>query len=186
MPHVPTEWTAEMVRALPDDGRRYELVAGELLVTPSPGWIHQRTVLALIRHLDPYLRKYGAGDLLISPADLSFEEDEVLQPDLFVVPFPTGSPTRSWADIRRLILAVEVLSPGTARYDRLVKRRHYQRAGVPEYWIVDPDARLVERWRPEDTRPEVLSETMTWQPDPTHQALELQLPSLFREAWGED
>ena len=62
------------------------------------------------------------------------------------------------------LLAVEVLSPSTARADRTVKRRLYQRAGVPEYWIVDLEARLVERWRPADERPEVLTDTLTWRP----------------------
>jgi Uma2 family endonuclease len=83
------------------------------------------------------------------------------------------------------LLAIVVLSPSTARFDRLLKRRRYQRAGVAEYWIVDPDARLVERWRPDDTRPELVSEILTWQPDAAKPPLELDLPALLREAWGE-
>jgi len=184
MPQVPTQWTAEMVRALPDDGKRYELVAGELLVTPSPAWAHQTAVSALVRILDPFVADHKIGWLRFSPADISLGEDEILQPDLFVVPRSERSP-RAWTDIRSLLLVIEVLSPSTARYDRLIKRRRYQRAGVPEYWIVDLEARVVERWRPEDERPEILSETMTWQPDPTHQPLEMDLPALFREVWGE-
>ena len=63
------------------------------------------------------------------------------------------------------MLVVEVLSPSTARYDRQVKRRWFQRTGIPEYWIVDPDARQVERWRPTDQRPEVLDTLLLWQPE---------------------
>ena len=78
-----------------------------------------------------------------------------------------------------------MLSPSTARYDRTLKRKRYQRAGVPEYWIVDPDARVIERWRPEDERPEVASESLSWQPVPGTSPLLLDLPALFAEGWGE-
>ena len=184
MPQASGNWTAEMVRALPDDRKRYELVDGELLVTPSPAWAHQTAVSALFRSLDPFVTTHQIGWLRFSPADISLGEDEILQPDLFVVP-RADRPPRAWTDIRSLLLVIEVLSPGTARYDRLIKRRRYQRAGVPEYWIVDLDARVVERWRPEDERPEILSETLIWLPDPAQPALELDLPALFKEAWGE-
>jgi len=170
---------------LPDDGNRYELVSGELVVTPSPARIHQRVAAAFFRRIDPYLVAAGIGDMLWSPADLAFGEDEILQPDLFVMPVDDTTPVRDWAEVTRLLLAIEILSPTTARYDRLLKRHRYQRAGVPEYWIIDPDARLVERWRPEDSRPEILSATLTWQPDPDKGPLEIDLVGMFREAWGE-
>ena len=89
---------------------------------------------------------------------------------------------KRWVDIRGLLLAIEVLSPSTARADRTTKRRRYQRAGVPEYWVVDLDARLVERWRPEDVRPEVLTEKLAWQPDPSAPPFELDLPRYFAQA----
>jgi len=185
MPQVPTQWTAEMVRALPDDGQRHELVDGELLVTPSPGPVHQRVLAALFSRLGPYLQATNSGLLLWSPADISLGEDEVLQPDLFVVPRSDRTP-RHWSDVRSLLLVIEVLSPGTARYDRLTKRRRYQRARVPEYWIVDLDARVIERWRPDDSRPEILSETLEWKQDPAVDPLVIALPELFAEVWGED
>ena len=81
--------------------------------------------------------------------------------------------------VARDTLAVEILSPSTARLDRQVKRRLYQRQGVPEYWIVDIDARLVERWRPADDRPEILTERLTWQPDPARPALGVDLGAYF-------
>ena len=185
MPNATPTWTAAAVRALPDDGRRYELVSGELVVTPSPARIHQRVAAAFFRRLDPFLTATGIGDLLWSPADLALGEDEILQPDLFVTPLEEVRPIRAWTDVTRLLLAIEIVSPSSARYDRQLKRRRYQRAGTPEYWIVDPDARLVERWRPEDARPEMLGETLAWQPDPTQPALAIDLAALFREAWEE-
>ena len=86
MPQTETRWTAEMVRALPDDGKRYELVSGELVVTPAPAPLHQKLLAALTYRMDSYLRQFGVGRLLASPADLAFGEDEVLQPDLLVLP----------------------------------------------------------------------------------------------------
>ena len=182
--HAPT-WTADLVRALPDDGRRYELVSGELIVTPAPRGMHQVAVTELIRRLDPWLRATRLGHLLISPADISLGEDEVLQPDLFVYRTATGRPLRDWSDITELLLVIEVTSPSSARYDRTLKRRRYQRAGVPEYWVVDTDARLVERWRPTDLRPEVLSEVMTWHPPGAASGIALDLRSLFEDVTGD-
>jgi len=183
MAQASTTWTGERVRALPDDGLRYELVDGELLVTPSPGWTHQTAVAALFRRLDGYVGSNPLGWVRFAPADISLGEDEVLQPDLFVIPAALNP--RSWQEVRALLLVIEVLSPGTARYDRLVKRRRYQRAPVPEYWIVDLDARLVERWKPDDTRPEILTETLEWSPAPGLKPLEIELPGFFAEVWEE-
>ena len=185
MPQTETRWTAEMVRALPDDGKRYELVSGELVVTPAPAPLHQKLLTALIRQIDSHLQQTGSGRLLTSPADLAFGEDEILQPDLFVLPATLPRRIRTWADASSLLLAVEALSPTTARDDRILKRRRYQRAGVPEYWIVDPDARVIERWRPSDERPEVASETLEWRPAPDAPPLLIDLPALFAEGWGE-
>ena len=185
MPQMETRWTAELVRALPEDGKRYELVSGELVVTPAPAPLHQRLVTAMIHQMDAYLRRTGVGRLLTSPADLAFGEDEILQPDLFVLPASLRPQFSTWSEVTSLLLAVEILSPSTARYDRIVKRRRYQRAGTPEYWIVDPDARVIERWRPNDERPEVASEILEWRPVPDTPALLLDLPALFAEAWGE-
>jgi len=180
MPHTADAWTAAKVRALPDDNYRYEVIAGELLVTPAPSWSHQRVVGELFRHLANYLQGQSWGEVLISPADISFHEDMLVQPDIFVVPIRSeGQRPREWADIRALLLAVEVLSPSTARADRQVKRRLYQHERVGEYWIVDVDARLVERWRATDERPEIVSTSLTWHPEPSAAPFELDLPAFF-------
>jgi hypothetical protein len=80
------------------------------------------------------------------------------------------------------LLAVEVLSPSTARHDRGGRRVHYQKAGVAEYWIADLDARVVERWRPDDERPEVIRDRMIWHPDGAKKPLVVQLSKLFAAA----
>jgi Uma2 family endonuclease len=180
MPQATQEWTAAMVRALPDDGNRYECVDGELFVTPAPRLLHQRAILALVELLNDHVRRHRLGELLFSPADIEFDPKTLVQPDLFVAPLIAGRRPRSWPEVKDLLLAVEVLSPSTARADRQVKRRKYQRQGVPEYWIVDLDARLVERWRPGDERPEVVTERLAWRPDPKAPELVIELGAFFR------
>lgn len=172
-------WTVPEVLALPSDGNRYEAVAGELLMTPASSARHQRVVLGLAVRLYQYAVSSQIGEVLTSPADIELGPDTLVQPDIFVL--PAGMEVREWADVEgRLLLAVEVLSPSTARADRQLKRVAYQRAGIPEYWIVDPDARLVERWRPADERPEVLSDSLVWQPDAAHPPMVIDLQALFR------
>ena len=183
MPDLVRRWTREEVLALPDDGNRYELFDGELLVTPSPSGMHQVALMRLSEALVPYIRRHRLGEPLMSPADLDLGGEQLSQPDLFVVPFlPPG---RDWSNFPTPILIVEVLSPSTARADRTVKRRRFQRAGIPEYWIVDLDARAIERWRPADERPEILDERLIWQPEAAASALELDLPTFFRGVWGD-
>lgn len=178
-------WTAKMVRALPDDGKRYESVDGELLVTPAPVRRHQRMVGQLFRLLADYVEDAGLGEALCSPADIEAGEQTLVQPDLFVVPLAAGRQADDWVEVRELLLAVEVLSPSTARADRHLKRRLYQREGVPECWIVDLDARLVERWRPGDERAELLADELLWQPAASVPPLRVDLGRLFGRVHGE-
>ena len=185
MPRASEAWTADAVRAFPDDGNRYELIDGELVVTPAPRYLHQGAILELIRLLDPWLLKAGTASLLMSPADISLGEDEILQPDLFVYRSADGKPVREWSDIVSLLLVIEVLSPSTAKYDRQLKRRRYQRAGVPEYWVVDLDARLIERWRPADQRPEILDDRLAWSPSADGDALEIDVTKFFADVHGD-
>ena len=180
-----TRWTADMVRALPDDGKRYEVIDGELFVSPSPALRHQDAVYEMATRLGPYVKAHSLGRVIVAPADVTFPDGSLVQPDVFVAPLIEGRRPRDWSDVKTLLLAVEILSPSTARADRLVKLRLFRRQHVPEYWIVDVDARLVERWRPEDERPEILAEQLEWQPDPALPPLGLDLPSYFREAIGE-
>ena len=185
MPAQNTRWTAEMVRALPDDGKRYELLDGELLVSPAPSHLHQRALRLLYDVIAPYVHGNRLGEVFWSPADLEFAPDTILQPDLFVVPEPLAGQIKQWSDIDTLLLVVEILSPSTAFGDRNRKRPKYQKKLIPEYWIVDLDARIVERWRPDDSRPEVLSEQLSWQPGKDILALSIDLPAYFARVFAE-
>jgi Uma2 family endonuclease len=100
---------------------------------------------------------------------------------VFVAPTTEKGRPRDWRDISSLLLAVEVLSPSTARADRQRKRRIYQSEDVPEYWIVDLDARVVERWRPGDERPEILAEVLVWHPQPAARPLSIELEAFFAD-----
>lgn len=120
----------------------------------------------------------------ISPADIVFSPRRLVQPDVFVAPLVDGRRARSWTEIRALLLAVEVTSPATARYDRIRKRHIYMLETVDEYWIVDLDARLVERWRRGEGRPEIIDGLLTWPPAATAPALALDLPALFEATLG--
>ena len=181
----PTEWTVEMVRALPDDGSRYEVIGGELFVTPAPSWTHQRAVGELFLMLAPHVRQHGIGDVLIAPADVMFGPRDMVEPDLFVVPLVNGAPPRTWEEVGRLLLAVEVLSPSTIRTDRSRKRELYQRKNVPEYWVVDVDNRMVERWPPNDAAAETLTSTLEWQPARFTDPLTIDLSQYFARVLGE-
>lgn len=180
----PTWHTPASVRLLPDDGNRYECVAGELLVTPSPKPRHQSVASALYQALLPACSSGGLY-LWWSPADLELRGDVLVQPDIFAFRTTHGGPAREWHEIERLELAIEVLSPATARYDRVVKRRLFQELGVPEYWIVDADARVIERWRPADERPAICAASMEWRPHGADAPIVVDLPALFTAALGE-
>lgn len=185
MPAIAREWTAEMVRALPEDGNRYEVVDGELFVTPAPILPHQLAVGELYQLIVAYLSEHGLGDVIFAPSDLEFDERTLVEPDLFVVPELKAPLPRYFENPRWLLLAIEVLSPSTARADRNVKRRLYQRAGIPEYWVVDLDARLIERWRRDDERPEILSKDIVWSASPAHPPLTVDLAKFFARVYRE-
>lgn len=191
-----TLWTLEAVRALPDDGRRYELIDSLLHVngvvvpngylagldpamTPAPDARHQRRTFNLARTLADYVDRCHCGTVMLSPADLSLAAGQIVQPDIFVAPLVAGHPPEDWADVKSLLLAVEVLSPSTARTDRVRKRLHYQRADVPEYWIVDGDARIIERWHRNDDRAELLADHIEWRPEGVGESLVIDLEKYF-------
>lgn len=182
MPAVPTSITTlDEFFALPEDkSRRHELLDGVYVVSPNPTLRHQQAVMVLYHRLLPAV--VSNPDLLLYPVggDIVLGPRTVVEPDLFVIPKPSSMDVH-WRDVGTPVLAVEVLSPGTASRDRGIKRRLYQEAGVPEYWIVDLDARLVERWLPDDKRPEILTERIAWQVEGTAAPFELDLAAFFAE-----
>lgn len=142
-PNVPL--TRDDLDRMPDDGHRYELVDGALLVTPSPRFQHQDALMGLYRRLfalcPPELH------VMVAPFDLALSDDTIVIPDLMVA-------QRSDFTERDLpvapLLAVEVLSPSTQRIDLMLKWSRYQDAGVAAYWVVDPDTPSLIAWELQD------------------------------------
>jgi Uma2 family endonuclease len=137
-------WTYEEYLRLPDDGNRYEIVEGELLVTPSPLKQHQ-VALQMLSHLFlGYLESHPVGQCFIAPFDVILSANTVVEPDLLFVTKERLSVATEKGLTAAPDLVVEVLSPTTRRRDLGVKRQAYAKHGVREYWIVDPEARSVE------------------------------------------
>jgi Uma2 family endonuclease len=149
------EHTAQRLRmtyddllALPDDGLRHELIDGEHFVSPSPGSAHQLIIGNLHVLLHTFLRDHPTGVVMLAPFDIVFTQYDVVEPDLVYFSQDrfkavvgeknaTGAPD----------LAIEVLSPSSRRRDEVLKRRLYERTGVQEYWVVDPDLEAVKVYR---------------------------------------
>ncbi len=178
MPLAPAYHTADMVRALPDDGNRYELVHGELLVSPSPRPAHQAVLTELLLAVGGFCKAHGCGQVMVSPADISWSDDTLVQPDLFVIT-PKQARPREWSTVRTLDLVVEILSPSTAKQDRFQKRKLYQLQGVHTLWLVDINAKQVEVWTPEAAFPKVETERVTWTPPAGGATLVIELATLF-------
>lgn len=189
MPAVEQFWTAREVRALIEESPlaspRYELVDGELLVTPSPGYSHQRAVGQLLCALAAYLERERVGEVLTSPFDVELEPESITQPDIFVISREEGRRLqREGLPSFSLLLTVEVLSPGSSRHDRVRKRPLYQRH-VPEYWIVDLDARIIERWNTGEDRPEIIDASLAWRPAGATEPFVVDVQSFFAEVMNE-
>ena len=177
---APLYYTADMVRALPDDGNSYEVVHGELLVTPAPRAWHEVVGTRLLVAVQTYLDRHPVGLAFGSRSDLSWGlKDVLVSPDLFVVPLEEARHL-DWLTLRTVLLAAEVLSPSSLRSDRFTKRRLYQERRVPLYWVIDPDAKFVEVWHPEDDFPVIERDRLLWQPAGATAPFTLELTELFR------
>lgn len=131
--------------ALPDDGKRYEVLEGGLLVTPAPSPFHQRTSKKLQDQLRAYFEARSLGEVFNAPIDVVLGEHDILQPDLVVVARPEQISRRAIEGAP--LLVVEILSPSTSRQDRGIKARRYAALGILHYWIVDPATSRVELYR---------------------------------------
>src|SRR4051812_39672741 len=175
------KWTLAELHRLPDDGNKYELVRGELFVTPAPTPDHEAIADVLARILDRYVDAQQLGRVSRPRSVIQVLRSEV-EPDLMVRPVPEKR-VRSWAKMPLPILVVEIMSESTRRRDHVAKRNLYIDAQVPAYWIVDGDERTVRviRRGAEDI---VASRTLTWHPAGAAEPLEVDLKALFREALG--
>lgn len=174
-------WTADDLADVPDDGQRYEVIDGELFVTPAPALPHQEAVGQLFKLLQPYVASQRVGHVMFSPADIQFSKRRAVQPDLFVAPLVNGGRPRQWTDIRGLVLAVEVLSPSSVRADRVVKRAMYRAQRVADYWVIDLDERTFERTTPADPAVEIETTTLRWHPAGASSPLTIDVAEYFAE-----
>lgn len=170
--------------ALPEDGLRHELLDGAHVVTPAPAYIHQAVHSALFAELLRALDGTSGYEVLSGPADIILGPRTLVQPDLFVARVHAKRRPRTWKDLGVPVLVVEILSATSAIRDRGAKRRIYQEVGVTEYWIVDLDARLVERWKPPDRRPEIVDDALAFAL-PGGAVGRIDLPILFRKLLSE-
>lgn len=177
------EWTVADLAQTPDDGLRYELVDGVLLVSPEPRPDHQRVCMEIFRVLDAFVARTRIGELFVSPADARLTPRDLLQPDVFVVRPGAGAGAREWREVTGLLLAVEVLSPSTQRHDRVTKRAHFASMGLPEFWIADLEARTIERNGP-DARVTVHDERLAWHPAGADEPFDLDVAALYDRAVG--
>jgi Uma2 family endonuclease len=139
--------TYEDFLRFPDDGLRHELIDGEHFVTPAPTLRHQRVIGRLYGAFYDYLRTRPIGEIFLSPADVVLSTHDIVEPDLLYVSQERSGILRPDAVHGPPDLAVEVLSPGTRRVDQRLKLALFDRAGVTEYWILDPDSNTATVYR---------------------------------------
>ncbi len=137
-------WTYSDLRAFPEDNYRYEILDGELMVTPSPTTAHQTASKRILLALMLEVERPGAGIVFAAPTDVIFGETRVAVPDLLVVAAARRSIITPRGIAGAPTLIVEILSPSTAATDRDRKRKLYASQGVAEYWLVDPEAHAIE------------------------------------------
>lgn len=183
MPAPATVTTIAELLALPEDGMRHELLDGEHVVTPAPALRHQRAVTYLLQGLMASLSEADRAEVLTSPADIVLNPRTLVQPDIFVSRRDPDDPPENWTDVGIPLLAIEILSPSTAARDRGRKRKLYLDTGVEDYWIVDLDAEVVERWRAGDLRPEIVDGTLEWSLS-VGVSGSVELPGLFARVNG--
>jgi Uma2 family endonuclease len=183
MPLAVPRYTIDDLESFPDDGNRYELVDGILLVTPAPLPPHEVVVTRIYEALTTYLRLdrrayvFTRGSVEVAP-------DVHLEPDILVVPV-TEPMTGRWADVRAWWLAVEVSGGGSRIYDREYKRPAYLRAGVREVWRVDLAERCILVARPDAPDERRYPTQLCWHPPEMPAPLTLDVASVFEGVQGD-
>ncbi len=143
-PHI--KFSVEDYKNLAEsETERYELLGGELFMTPSPTWRHQAILLRLANRLQTFAEDHGLGQVAVAPLDVVFSEHNVAQPDILFISAGRVDIVDENGDVRGAPdLVVEILSPSTLERDRTTKRTLYARYGVQEYWLVDPNDETID------------------------------------------
>jgi Uma2 family endonuclease len=169
-----------------DDDKQYELIGGKLILVPAPRTIHQRIKGRIFRVVADFVDKNSLGEVLDAPTDVVLTEKDKPQPDiLFVLKERLNIITE--ANVQGAPdLVIEILSPSTGKWDRVEKSRLYYKHGVKEYWIVDPDSKVIEAFIPGEKNWNLFQaynaeETLT---SPLLSGLEIQLMDIFNSPAG--
>ena len=177
--------TYDDLAALPEDRFRHELIDGQHFMTPSPFTNHQRASARLFVAIHDNVERTSSGEVFYAPFDVVFSDYDVVEPDILYI-----SNERSSIITEKNIqgapdLVVEVLSPGTRRRDRTLKRDLYERFGVLEYWLVDPRSRSVTVYRRQDPKfgepEELTADTGDHLSTPLLPGFEIPLVEIFAE-----
>ena len=143
-----TRFTLEDLDHFPDDGQRHEIIDGEHLVTPSPDTRHQRLVRELFLALAGHLRDHpGQGEVFTAPFDVVLSPYDVVQPDVLVIGGDQAEILTEKNVQGPPALVIEIVSDGTRKRDEQVKRRLFERTGVREYWLCDPELDVIKVFR---------------------------------------
>ncbi len=144
-PKAKRRWTYdEMAAALPETNQPTELWDGEIIMSAAPRPVHQRIVLGFAELLKAHAKLRALGEVFISPIDVVLSANKVVQPDVVFIASARKSMVETACIRGAPDLLVEVISEGTWRRDRVDKKALYEQCGVPEYWIIDPESRLIE------------------------------------------
>lgn len=174
---APRPWTRAELARLPDDTNRYEVLDGELLVTPLYSPRHQFIARDLAVALQRYCDQHGIGTL-VAPGTVVFGANE-LQPDVLLTPGPEPALESRWEDLPLPLLVAEVESDVTVRRDRGIKADAYRRIGIPTYWAVDAVHRSVLVFTPESEEPATVTGVLSWRPRGDIPALEIPIATLL-------
>lgn len=152
MSQAATKMTYDQYCLLPEDGKQYELIDGELFMTPAPKPKHQKIALRLAEELSRFVRENSLGEVFIAPVDVLLDRHTVVQPDVLFISAARVSIVKEEAIEGAPDLVVEVLSPSTFYKDLRKKMTAYSQFGVQEYWIVDPETQTIERYTRRDDK----------------------------------
>jgi Uma2 family endonuclease len=186
-PNIPgVKLTYDDFVLFPDDGQRHELIDGEHYVTPSPARKHQAIVWNLTLLIGTYLRAYPVGRAFSAPFDVVFSEFDVVEPDLLFISSARQNEVLTAKHVRGAPdLVVEIGSPATRKRDETIKRRLYERFGVSEYWVIDPELDSIHVYRRSDVSYTRVAELTLEQQDllttPLLPGLDLPLTDIFED-----
>ncbi len=175
------DWDYSDYARLPDDGNHYEVLDGELLVTPSPSPLHQVVSFRLAMLLGPYVEGHRLG-LMIQDVDLLFQTGQFLRPDLLVVPESSRPGITKRGIEMAPSLVAEILSPTSGPIDLVKKPARYGDFGIPEYWVLDPEDRCAWVWHFAEgsTAPEQVRGRLEWPARGASEPLSIDLEELLR------